>query len=440
MENNNKKLSTKLISIIQEQITKFFDKQKTLVRRDRAVVIEPSADNFTALVEIGTGEESTQHELKNKTGTSLQQGDLVSVETAGKIISYNDSVIAISENGVGGVGSSGGAKVTNNYLTAINQSAVTLTSEYKTVAELSFEASTTTNALIPVIIQPDSNVQVSSRLRLGLTTISERQYVNGYTEILPNLSATQQTLYLDCKSDTAAVLPTGKTSIGLVAENVNLWVDTTIVTCEYYFESDGTYNLYLSASAAWIDYGDGSAQGTSKSHYYTAGTYIVKFKSLYHAYGYPLFSSNNLRRIISGRLSQSSSPWGVFQSCTALLSVNEDFFHDLSSVDLNFGSAFIYCSALTSIPAKILAPIANRCKYLNNIFRGCSALTSIPASLFDGVPNTSGVDFSSAFTYCSAVTSAVPELWVTHSNATHSYTFMGCTNAANYAAIPSTWR
>lgn len=336
---------------------------------------------------------------------------------------------------------SGGAKVTNNYLTAINQSAVALTSEYKTVAELSFEAASTTNALIPVIIQPDSNVQVSSRLRLGLTTISERQYVNGYTEILPNLSATQQTLYLDCKSDTAAVLPTGKTSIGLVAENVNLWVDTTIVTCEYYFESDGTYDLYSSASAAWIDYGDGSAQGTSKSHYYTAGTYIVKFKSLYHAYGYPLFASRALRRIISGRLSQSSSPWGAFRSCTALLSINADFFHDLSSVDLNFGGAFESCSALVSIPAKILAPIANRCKYLNNIFRYCSALTSIPASLFDGVPNTSGVNFSSAFTNCSAVTSAVPELWVTHSNATHdSYTFMGCTSAANYSSIPSTWR
>jgi hypothetical protein len=52
-------------------------------------------------------------------------------------------------------------------------------------------------------------------------------------------------------------------------------------------------------------------------------------------------------------------------------------------------------------------------------------------------------DFRFTFRNCTAITSAVPELWdtVKWPNVTaYESCFLNCTNAANYANIPAGWK
>ena len=54
--------------------------------------------------------------------------------------------------------------------------------------------------------------------------------------------------------------------------------------------------------------------------------------------------------------------------------------------------------------------------------------------------NINAVTFIETFYGCSGITSEVPELWISHPDATGTYCYMRCTNAANYADIPADWR
>ena len=69
-------------------------------------------------------------------------------------------------------------------------------------------------------------------------------------------------------------------------------------------------------------------------------------------------------------------------------------------------------------------------------------LTTIPANLFEYNKN-SATHFLYTFRECSGITSAVPDLWNTSKYPKVQYgngCFTGCTKAANYTSIPSSWK
>lgn len=159
-----------------------------------------------------------------------------------------------------------------------------------------------------------------------------------------------------------------------------------------------------------------------------------------------------------------------FQSCfqnTALTTVPHRLFADCVNAT-RFSSCFNGCATLASVPGDIFEN-CTKAVYLNQAFYK-TALTSIPDGLFDDC--TAAVYFTMAFYNCTnltyvpsglfqystaalyfsacfasenwagmQITSAVPELWVTHPDAvTKNNCYYGCQSAANYSSIPSDWR
>jgi hypothetical protein len=62
----------------------------------------------------------------------------------------------------------------------------------------------------------------------------------------------------------------------------------------------------------------------------------------------------------------------------------------------------------------------------------------VPSGLFTN--NTSVTTFQRTFYLCTTITSAVPTLWVSYPSVTHTQCFVNCTNASNYADIPTDWK
>lgn len=118
----------------------------------------------------------------------------------------------------------------------------------------------------------------------------------------------------------------------------------------------------------------------------------------------------------------TSIPSDLFAGKTALTSVSGAF-RDTGITSVP-GDIFAGCIALTS---------AEQTFYL------CRNLVTIGQGLFSDSSNMNNL--SDCFNTCVSVTSEVPELWLMFPNAQyHSSCFRGCTNAANYADIPSGWK
>lgn len=125
---------------------------------------------------------------------------------------------------------------------------------------------------------------------------------------------------------------------------------------------------------------------------------------------------------------------GCFSGCSSLRHIPVNTFAGCSAV-----TGMISCfnsSGLTEIPAGIFDDMTS-CGNWQATFSDCYSLTTVPVNLFTNIPD--GGSFQSCFSDDYGITSLVPDLWNTHSSASHSSCYRGCTNAANYSQIPADW-
>lgn len=144
-------------------------------------------------------------------------------------------------------------------------------------------------------------------------------------------------------------------------------------------------------------------------------------------------------------------PFGLFKNNPAVTSFSFTFFECIgltgtiperlfaNNPDVtSFDSTFRTCFGLSgSIPEGLFANNPAVTSF-DSTFMQCRGLTAVPKALFE--ENINAVTFIETFCGCSGITSEVPELWISHPNATGTYCYIGCTDAANYADIPAHWR
>ena len=210
---------------------------------------------------------------------------------------------------------------------------------------------------------------------------------------------------------------------------------------------DGTESVLTSAS-----YSSASDSAPSVHEYATAGTYIVRMKSmkwkgvyidalnrdstgeLSHIEGFrsTLVGVGQLPRC-KGVLYRSSptsngsktidSFFHCFRGCSNLTSIPGGLFDNNPAVT-NFSSCFRICSNLTSIPAGLFDnnPAVTNFSFC---FHDCSKLTSIPAGLFDSNPDVT--NFSCCFWECRKLQSIPSGLFRNNSKVTNFHmTFFSC--------------
>lgn len=134
-----------------------------------------------------------------------------------------------------------------------------------------------------------------------------------------------------------------------------------------------------------------------------------------------------------------------FRFCTNLQQVCGKLFSgtDTKHRSVQMQSMFYGCSSLLSVPSDLFEglPTMPYNDYgIRQIFQQCSALRTVPSGLFDSATFADCGNVDNAFFLCSAITSPVPELWISHPNASHYRCFFGCGNAANYNDIPDDWK
>lgn len=164
---------------------------------------------------------------------------------------------------------------------------------------------------------------------------------------------------------------------------------------------------------------------------------------------YPRFNANNKNYIrsiddafplMSGdNTNATTSFYKCFFECSALTSIPSNLFVNNPSI-YTVELCFAGCSSLTSIPSDLFRYNIN-IDNATSCFSMCTSLISVPSNIFQYSPQLEYVN--GCFYRCSSITSNVPELWNTHPKTKkthkHDQTFFGCTNAANYASIPSDW-
>lgn len=235
-----------------------------------------------------------------------------------------------------------------------------------------------------------------------------------------------------------------------------------------------------------IDWGDGTVSDYSElpnteyiiyHTYSAAGRYRL---SIWYSDDCPKYvqpdpTNEGLLASLTGRLVEINTilpkifenmtqAYRICADCSMLVKVPEKLFSNTKNI-WSLYSAFVGCASLREIPKGLFKGLYRGIE-LRDIFEGCVSLTEIPEGLFDDFTSTSGLnfrycfygctslvyvpmnlfpnpgvlDFSSTFARCSAITSTVPELWISHSTATHTRCYYECTHAANYASIPTGWR
>ena len=227
-----------------------------------------------------------------------------------------------------------------------------------------------------------------------------------------------------------------------------------------------------------IDWGDGEQETVDVVNDTVSHTYAVNGYYKVAIYGDLQFirfgvNSNDDRPDISLRTVDTPFPKSMhratdysnlFRGCQNLLSVPDDLFKNCKDAT-TIAYGFFNNTLLQAIPssiARICGPTITR---FTNCFRSCTSLKSIPAGIFDRAINAtsfwgcfsdcreletvpsdlfyncqSATTFYQCFADDRAITSSVPELWISHPNADHYWCFYRCTNAANYASIPSDWK
>lgn len=125
-----------------------------------------------------------------------------------------------------------------------------------------------------------------------------------------------------------------------------------------------------------------------------------------------------------------------FANCVAVTEIPDSLFAGLSEIT-SFKGCFAGCSGVTEIPSMLFLDCPNVTTF-EQCFYYCTNLVSVPEDLFVHCPNAS--NFRECFVWDFKIVSNVPELWITHPNADGYHCYSACTNAANYADIPSGWK
>lgn len=150
-----------------------------------------------------------------------------------------------------------------------------------------------------------------------------------------------------------------------------------------------------------------------------------------------------------------------FKGCTAITTIYGEMFVDSFASTLS--SLFEGCTALTSIPAFFFKGL-NLTGAQSYIFRNCNQITSLPADLFSGcslftnngtysiftgtaistidsnvLRGYTGANVAYFFKGLTALTYA-PVIWTDPQFTSYTQCFNGCTNASNYADIPTAWK
>lgn len=210
--------------------------------------------------------------------------------------------------------------------------------------------------------------------------------------------------------------------------------------------------FYLEGTQLAVDWGDGTYEyfgdHTSSalivSHVYANSGELFTVKIYFGELTYLMFSPafggkvSGLKEVITPIPRQNTlySASYMFDGCSSLEAIPSNLFENCPSLG-NFSRCFHGCSALSSIPNGLF----DNCTAATNFsgcFNGCTSLSTIPNDLFLDCVNAS--NFIDCFYGCSSIIDSVPELWVSHASAQGYRCYRGCTNASNYADIPSGWK
>lgn len=212
----------------------------------------------------------------------------------------------------------------------------------------------------------------------------------------------------------------------------------------YVISVDGTTGkslTYIVSGLVWqyckvlVDWGDGLQSDYRDTGYDQEPPYYRRVSHTYASAGEYIvtFFYDADQQAVNTDLISAFSNTSSFNSIISILTPLPSLFSLVEDV----GSMFRNCRRLTSVPGGLF----NVCTGITTFsatFIDCVSLASIPSNLFDGF--TQAMDFQGCFSGCSGITSAVPELWVSYPSADGTQCFHYCTNAANYADIPSAWR
>lgn len=128
---------------------------------------------------------------------------------------------------------------------------------------------------------------------------------------------------------------------------------------------------------------------------------------------------------------------GMFARCSNLVQVPSTLFKNNTEATSFYGT-FMECPEIIAVPSDLFRTTTKVTNFAY-VFNNCPRLITVPESLFDTTKSVE--DFTHSFSYDAAITSSVPALWSKYPNTpTHAFTFMNCTNAANYSSIPASWR
>lgn len=166
----------------------------------------------------------------------------------------------------------------------------------------------------------------------------------------------------------------------------------------------------------------------------------ISFSSGAFNLNYFFAECDNLESVDSGILSNlaftsATSADSMFRDNPNLTSVPSDIFLRLENVT-NFSSCF-RSSGISEIPRNIFqyTPLGSNFSFC---FALCESLSYVSNDIFSGI-ETSTPNFRNAFIGCTALRHC-PPLWETWPNANARQCFFGCTNADNYAQVPSGWK
>lgn len=134
---------------------------------------------------------------------------------------------------------------------------------------------------------------------------------------------------------------------------------------------------------------------------------------------------------------------------SALVSTPPSLFrYNINVTGYGYSEMFAYCSDLTSVNSNYMFPNGADMNgdnfYFDRMFDHCSSFNQVTAAadffqtfMYTGITVAS---FYYVFYYCSGWTNDVPDMWNDFpSVSTTTGAFSGCTNAGNYADIPSGW-
>lgn len=151
----------------------------------------------------------------------------------------------------------------------------------------------------------------------------------------------------------------------------------------------------------------------------------------------------------------------MFKGCTGITTIYGEMFVDCFASTLS--SLFEGCTALTSIPAYFFKGL-NISTAQSYIFRNCNQITTLPADLFSGCTLFTNNGTYSCFTGTGITTidsnvlrgytganvayffkgltglTYAPVIWTNPQFTSYTQCFNGCTNASNYADIPTAWK